>query len=73
MHFNPYGEHAVLLAVDLLRDLPATGADLQSRCEEAGLTVDMPGTDADVAEVADFLEQWVAVVDAATSSSGPMR
>ncbi len=66
MHFNPYGEHAVLLAVDLLRDLPHTGVGLQSRCEEAGLTVDMPGTDADVAEVAEFLEQWIAVVDAGT-------
>src|SRR6478735_2180893 len=64
MHLNPYGEYAVLLAVDLLRDPPLTGEQLQTRCEEAGLTVDMAGTDADVEEVADFLTQWVAVVDA---------
>src|SRR6478735_4720874 len=64
MHLNPYGEYAVLLAVDLLRDPPSTGAQLQTRCEEAGLTVDLPGTAADIDELADFLKQWVAVVDA---------
>ena len=64
MHLNPYGEYAVLLAVDLLWEPPTTGAQLQNRCEQAGLTVDLPGTDADVAQVADFLERWLAVVDA---------
>ena len=64
MHLNPYGEYAVLLAVDLCWNPPATGAELQTRCEEAGLTVDMPGTDADVTDVADFLVRWLRVVDA---------
>jgi predicted RNA-binding Zn ribbon-like protein len=64
MHLNPYGEYAVLLAVDLLNNPPATGEQLQNRCEEAGLTVDLAGTDADVVEVAGFLTRWVAVVDA---------
>ncbi len=64
MHLNPYGEYAVLLAIDLLWDPPTTGADLQARCEAAGLTVDLAGTEADVTEVADFLRRWVAVVDA---------
>jgi predicted RNA-binding Zn ribbon-like protein len=69
MHLNPYGEYAVLLAVDLLWDPPLTGEQLQTRCEEAGLTVDLAGTDADVEEVADFLTQWVAVVDAPDKQS----
>jgi len=64
VHLNPYGEYAVLLAVDLLWNPPTSGADLQTRCEQAGLTVDLPGTDADVTDVADFLQNWVAVVDA---------
>lgn len=64
MHLNPYGEYAVLLAVELIRDPPTTGAALQTRCEEAGLTVDLPGTNDDVREVTDFLLRWVAVVDA---------
>jgi len=69
MHLNPYGEFAVLLAVDLFRNPPATGLELQTRCEDAGLTVDMPGTAADVRMVADFLERWAAVVDAADDQS----
>jgi len=64
MHLNPYGEYAVLLAVDLLRDPPKTGAELQTRCEQAGLTVDLPGTDTDMVQVAEFLQRWIGVVDA---------
>ena len=69
MHLNPYGEYAVQLAVDLCRVPPATGAELQSRCEQAGLTVDQAGTDNDVRQVAAFLERWLEVVDAPTDQA----
>ena len=69
MHLNPYGEYAVLLAVDLCCNPPATGAELQTRCEEAGLTVDMAGDDDDVTDIADFLARWLQVVDASTDQA----
>ena len=69
MHLNPYGEYAVLLAVDLVWNPPVNGAALQTRCEEAGLTVDLPGTDADVAAVNGFLHSWLEVVDAQTDQA----
>ena len=64
MHLNPYGEYAVLLAVELCWNPPATGAELQTRCEAAGLTVDQAGTDVDVRAVTAFLARWLDVVDA---------
>jgi predicted RNA-binding Zn ribbon-like protein len=64
MHLNPYGEYAVLLAVDLIWNPPPTGSALQERCEQAGLKVDMAGTDADVREIAEYLDRWLDVVDA---------
>ena len=70
MHLNPYGEYAVELAIDLLWNPPATGAELQNRCEEAGLTVDRPATDDDARLVADFLDRWLRVVDAPDDQSG---
>lgn len=69
MHLNPYGEYAVLLAVDLVWDPPTDGATLQTRCEKAGLTVDLPGTDADVEAIEQFLQGWLQVVDAPTDQS----
>ena len=69
MHLNPYGEYAVLLAVDLIWNPPENGAALQHRCEEAGLTVDRPGTDADLQAVNDFLQSWLEVVDAPTDQA----
>ena len=69
MHLNPYGEYAVLLAVDLVWNPPRSAAELQNRCEEAGLTVDMAATDADVHELARFLGRWLLVVDATDDQS----
>ena len=59
MHLNPYGEYAVLFAVDLCWNPPATGAELQTRCEAAGLAVDLAGSDDDVTDLADFLVRLV--------------
>jgi predicted RNA-binding Zn ribbon-like protein len=64
MHLNPYGEYAAVLAVDLCHNPPADGAELQERCQAAGLTVDMAATDADVQALAGFLQRWLVVVDA---------
>jgi predicted RNA-binding Zn ribbon-like protein len=66
VHLNPYGEYAVVLAVDLCWHPPVTGVELQKRCQEAGLTVDQAGTDADVRSVAGFLGRWLEVVDASS-------
>lgn len=64
MHINPYGEYAVQLGVDLVNSPPASAAELGRRCIEAGLVVDTVPTDDDLADTAEFLEEWVAVVDA---------
>lgn len=69
MHLNPYGHYAVELAVDLIQNPPTTGAELQNRCEKAGLTVDMAATDEDNRMVADFLDRWLRVVDAVDDQS----
>ncbi|MEP6562635.1 MAG: CGNR zinc finger domain-containing protein [Nakamurella sp.] len=69
MHLNPYGEYAVLLAINLCRDRPTSGAELQIRCEQAGLTVDRAGTENDVRNIAEFLDRWLKVVDAQTDQA----
>ncbi|MGD7789058.1 CGNR zinc finger domain-containing protein [Propionibacteriaceae bacterium Y1700] len=66
MHLNPYGEEPVLLAADLSNDPPTTAADLTERCQEAGLHIELPATRADVAAVAELLDDWVGVVDASS-------
>ncbi|MCT2583338.1 CGNR zinc finger domain-containing protein [Actinophytocola gossypii] len=63
MHLNPYGEDPVRFAVDLAAAPPRTAGELTARCVEAGVVVERAGTDRDVAEVAVFLERWLAVVD----------
>lgn len=65
VHLNPYGEDPVRLAVELASAPPSTADELTARCVAAGVVVERPGTDGDVAEVAEFLERWLAVVDAA--------
>jgi len=65
VHLNPYGRDAVALAVDLANDPPRSTADLEHRCAAAGLVL---GGTPDLAEVAEFLERWTAVVDAPTAT-----
>lgn len=64
MHLNPYGQDAVLLAVDLANAPPADATELGHRCAAAGLVVDRPGTTADLHATHDLLATWTAIVDA---------
>src|SRR5690606_31762620 len=61
----PYGTDAVRLAVDLHRARPTTPAELESICRAAGVVIDRRATQADVALVAEVLDRWLTVVDAA--------
>jgi predicted RNA-binding Zn ribbon-like protein len=63
VHLNPYGRDAVLLAADLDNRPPASAAELEERCRDAGLVVDRPAVPADLAAVRAYLERWTAVVD----------
>ncbi len=63
MQLNPYGEEAVLLGIDLLRDPPTSAVELADRCRAAGLVVDRRVAAADVTRVRTFLDHWAAVVD----------
>lgn len=64
MHLNPYGEDAVLLAVDLANAEPTTADELTRRCLAAGLVVEHAATEADLAATRELLGRWRAVVDA---------
>lgn len=66
VHINPYGQDPVTLAAALAADPPSTPAELHERCVEAGLTVDVPVSAEDLTGTRAFLEEWLAVVDAAT-------
>lgn len=66
MRLNPYGEDPVRLAVALAVDPPRTADELARRCVEAGVVVDRTPEPGEVAEVAAFLADWLAVVDADT-------
>lgn len=64
MQINPYGEDTVRLAIDLASNPPGTAVELQTRCHAAGLVIDAPLRDVDLAETLAFLADWLAVVDA---------
>ncbi|OLF19457.1 CGNR zinc finger domain-containing protein [Actinophytocola xanthii] len=64
MHLNPYGEAPVRLAADLAGSPPRTTEELVRRCRAAGMVVDRPPSEGDLAEVAEFLTRWLEVVDA---------
>lgn len=66
MHLNPYGEDPVRLATELTSEPPRTADELTRRCLEAGVAVERPARDSDLAEVNLFLVRWLAVVDAET-------
>lgn len=64
MQLNPYGQDAVRLAVELVTSPPATPGDLEARCVTAGLVVDRPATETDLAATHRLLDEWCAIVDA---------
>lgn len=64
VQLNPYGQDAVLLAVDLVNDPPETAAELVTRCEDAGVVFERGTPPPQLAEVLEFLGRWVEVVDA---------
>ena len=65
MHLNPYGQDAVLFAVDLLEHPPSTPPELARRCRDVGVVVEAPATPQDVTRTRTFLARWLEVVDAA--------
>ncbi|HWM04647.1 MAG TPA: CGNR zinc finger domain-containing protein [Actinophytocola sp.] len=64
MQLNPYGQDAIVLAVDLANRRPETAGELVSRCEGAGVVFERDTPAPDLAEVLDFLDRWCEVVDA---------
>ena len=70
MHLNPYGSDAVLLAVALVNDPPASPEELRGRCHAAGLVVDVPVQSEDLAITTAFLDAWLKVV---ASTDPPVR
>jgi hypothetical protein len=64
MHLNPYGEDAVKLAADLANRRPADAEELADRCRAAGLVLERPVTQHDLARAEEALDAWEKVVDA---------
>lgn len=64
MQLNPYGEYAVMLAVDLVNRRPRTAEELLDRCSAAGVTFEAGTGSPDLGEVLGFLDRWCQVVDA---------
>lgn len=65
MQLNPYGADGVLLAVDLATKPPTTTAELSALQGSHGLNLEREPTRNDLALVADAIQDWLAVVDAA--------
>ncbi len=66
MHFNHYGQDAVLLAVDLANDPPRDAGELVSRCDAAGFVFDADDVGIrDLHKTLEYLERWRAVARAA--------
>jgi hypothetical protein len=63
VHLNPYGQDAVCLMADLANSPPASLDDLVKRCLDAGLSVDMPVGDDDLAAALELIGQWCEIVD----------
>ncbi len=65
MQLNPYGQDAVLLAVDLANHAPSSPGELETRCVAAGLVVERPAVPRDLDQAREYLARWVEVVDTA--------
>ncbi|MEU8786585.1 CGNR zinc finger domain-containing protein [Streptomyces sp. NPDC048637] len=66
MQQNPYGEDPVRLIVDLAATPPRSPEEFTERCVAAGMAIDRPVGDEDLAEILEFIPCWLAVVDADT-------
>ncbi|MBL7259369.1 CGNR zinc finger domain-containing protein [Paractinoplanes lichenicola] len=64
MHLNPYGEDAVRLALSLITDPPPTDDAMVVRCLAYDLVIELPVTKYDRAATAEFLAEWLTVIDA---------
>ena len=73
MQLNPYGQDAVLLAVDLAVDPPATPEMLAERCAAAGVVIELPVTADDLALTRSFVSDWLAVLDAPDDATRAAR
>jgi predicted RNA-binding Zn ribbon-like protein len=70
---NPYGQDAVLLAVDLAVDPPDTPEALAARCAAAGVVIELPVTAEDLALTRSFVAEWLGVVDAPDEATRAAR
>ncbi|MFE1766680.1 CGNR zinc finger domain-containing protein [Streptomyces angustmyceticus] len=66
MQQNPYGEDPVRLIVGLAAQPPCTPQEFEERCVAAGMAIDRPVGDEDLAEIREFIPRWLTVVDART-------
>ena len=66
MHLNPYGTYAVLLAASLANDWPDDRAGIEARTREFGMTMRFAAAPGDHAGTRAVIDEWLAVVDAAT-------
>ena len=73
MHLNPYGEDAVRLALSLVTDPPATDAELVARCRAYDLVIELPVTSWDRPATAEFLAEWLTVIDATVPAERARR
>lgn len=73
MHYNPYGQGPVLLAVELVNRPPETADDLQKRCRSEGLILDRVVNETDFTRIRAFLAQWESVVDAPDEATRAQR
>ncbi|RIJ71273.1 CGNR zinc finger domain-containing protein [Nakamurella silvestris] len=69
MHFNPYGEDPIRLAVELVNDPCSDERVLAARCAEAGLILQRTPTAADLVRITAFLRRWLRVVTTDTESA----
>ncbi|MCW3814328.1 CGNR zinc finger domain-containing protein [Micromonospora sp. DR5-3] len=67
MHLNPYGADPVRLAVDLANQPPRSVPELARRCQAAGVVMDMPVRDDDLAVALRLVEEWSEIVDATSA------
>ncbi|GID28261.1 CGNR zinc finger domain-containing protein [Paractinoplanes brasiliensis] len=64
MHLNPYGEDAVRLGLSLVTDPPGTDDAMVARCLAYDLVIELPVTNYDRLATAQFLAEWLTVIDA---------
>lgn len=73
MQLNPYGEYAVLLAASLVNDPPQTGAEIEQRTRDFGMTMAFTTGPQDLERSRTVLAEWQTVVDAPTQEQRAAR